>query len=111
MLTQEAGGEMFLKDALEPVLARYAFILIDCPPNLGKLTINALTAADGVILPLTPAYLSLNPMNQLLQTVEVVKKRLNPMYIRTSPSRMAARRERMIRAVVDTPAVGVEFLF
>lgn len=78
LLTQEAGGDAILRKTVQQVRDHYSFILLDCPPNLGKLTINALTAADGVIIPLTPAYLSLNPLGQLFDTIDAVRERLNP---------------------------------
>ena len=78
ILATQAGGELLLRKALEPIREDYAAIFLDCPPNLGKLTITALTAADGVVIPLTPAYLSLNPIGHLFETVEAVHDRLNP---------------------------------
>jgi chromosome partitioning protein len=78
ILPHEPGGDVILRKALREVEGSYAFVLLDCPPNLGKLTINALSAADGVVIPLSPAYLSLNPMGQLVDTIEHVTERLNP---------------------------------
>ena len=79
LLPQEAAGDVMLRNTLQPIREVYPFTLLDCPPNLGLLTINALTAADGVLIPLTPAYLSLNPLQQLFDTIEAVRTRLNPM--------------------------------
>jgi chromosome partitioning protein len=73
--------ETRLKRALEPVKADFNFILIDCPPSLGLLTVNALTAADGVILPLQCEYFALEGMQQLLNTIRLVRDRLNPQII------------------------------
>ncbi|PWT71773.1 MAG: sporulation initiation inhibitor Soj [Chloroflexi bacterium] len=70
--------ETRLKRALETVKPGYDFILIDCPPSLGLLTVNALTAADGVILPLQCEYFALEGMQQLLNTIRLVRDRLNP---------------------------------
>jgi chromosome partitioning protein len=70
--------ETRLKRALEPVKANFDFILIDCPPSLGLLTVNALTASDGVILPLQCEYFALEGMQQLLNTIRLVRDRLNP---------------------------------
>lgn len=78
LLIQQPGGEFALQKALREVEAEYPYVLLDCPPNLGKLTVNALAAADGVLIPLTPAYLSLNPMAHLMETIETVRERLNP---------------------------------
>ena len=70
--------ETRLKRALDAVRQQYDFILIDCPPSLGLLTVNALTAADGVILPLQCEYFALEGMQQLLNTIRLVRDRLNP---------------------------------
>lgn len=70
--------ETLLKDALAPLSSRYDFILIDCGPNLGLLTINALTAAQLVLIPLQCEYLALRAMSTLLKTVARVRARLNP---------------------------------
>ena len=70
--------EMRLKRALESVKQSYDFILIDCPSSLGLLTINAMAAADGVILPLECDYYALDGMQQLLNTIRLVRDRLNP---------------------------------
>lgn len=70
--------ESLLKDALAPLVPRYDFILIDCGPNLGLLTINALTAAHLVLIPLQCEYLALRAMSTLLKTIVRVRARLNP---------------------------------
>jgi len=70
--------EYRLQRALEAVKPQYDFILIDCPSSLGWLTVNALTAADGVILPLQCEYFALEGMQQLLNTIRLVRDRLNP---------------------------------
>ena len=72
------GREYRLEKALESVKNSFDFILIDCPPSLGLLTVNALTAADGVILPLQCEYFALEGMQQLLKTIHLVRERLNP---------------------------------
>ncbi len=69
--------EYRMKHILDQVRNDYDFILIDCPPSLGLLTVNALTAADGVILPLQCEYFALEGMQQLLQTIQLVRTRLN----------------------------------
>src|SRR5487761_1399547 len=70
--------EYRLKRILESLGGQYDFVMIDCPPSLGLLTVNALTAADGVILPLQCEYFALEGMQQLLNTIRLVRDRLNP---------------------------------
>ncbi|WP_029897155.1 ParA family protein [Desulfohalovibrio reitneri] len=74
------GREFLLREALEGFheMSRYDYVLVDCPPNLGILTINAMTAAREVFIPLQTEFLALQSLSKLLETVEVVKKRLNP---------------------------------
>jgi chromosome partitioning protein len=69
--------EQRLRQVLEPIRNRCDYILIDCPPSLGLLTINALVAADGVLIPIQCEYLALEGLTQLLNTVNIVKKQLN----------------------------------
>jgi chromosome partitioning protein len=78
MLVQEVAREQSLMRVLAPLRVKYDFILIDCPPSLGLLTINALTAADGVIVPLECEYYALRGMGQLMDSIEKIKERLNP---------------------------------
>ena len=66
-----------LKDPLSEIAENYAYILIDCPPSLGMLTINALTAADGVIIPMQCEYFSLEGLSQIMMTIKQVKKLYN----------------------------------
>ena len=70
--------EMQLRNALETVRAAYEFLIIDCPPSLGLLTLNALTAADSVIIPIQCEYYALEGLGQLLNTIRLVQRRLNP---------------------------------
>ena len=70
--------EQRLRQALEPIRSRCDYIIIDCPPSLGLLTINALVAADGVLIPIQCEYLALEGLSQLLNTVNIVKSKLNP---------------------------------
>lgn len=72
-----AGRELLLKEILDEVVNQFDCILIDCPPNLGLLTLNALTAAHEIIIPVQAEYLPLEGMSFLLETIEIVKKRLN----------------------------------
>ena len=78
VLVSEVAREQALKRALSKVRNRYDYILIDCPPSLGLLTVNALTASDGVIIPLECEYFALRGMALLMDTVEKVRDRLNP---------------------------------
>jgi chromosome partitioning protein len=68
----------YLKKALAPVLDRYDFVLIDCPPSLGILTLNGLNAADEVLVPLQCEYFALEGLTLILQTVSLVQKSMNP---------------------------------
>lgn len=77
-LLEMVGREMRLRQVLQPVRPRYDFILIDTPPSLGMLTVNALTASDGVLIPVQCEYLPLEGLAQLLHTIELVRQRLNP---------------------------------
>lgn len=73
------GREMALRDKLTPdVLDRYDYILIDCPPTLGLLTLNALVASDGVIIPVQTQYYALKGVAALLRIIKTVQTRLNP---------------------------------
>src|ERR671918_1257013 len=78
MLVQEVAREQTLMRLLAPLRLNYSFILIDCPPSLGLLTINALTAADGVLIPLECQYFALRGMALLMDSIEKVRERLNP---------------------------------
>ncbi len=77
-LAQMIGRERALQRALDPVRERYDYILIDTPPSLGLLTINALTASEGVIVPVQCEYLSLRGLLQLEKTLEMIRENLNP---------------------------------
>ena len=77
-LSSMIGRERALQKALLPVRNRYDYILIDTPPSLGLLTINALTASDGVIVPVQCEYLSLRGLVQLENTLSMIRENLNP---------------------------------
>lgn len=70
--------ETLLRRVLAPLRDRYDYILIDCPPSLGLMTVNALTAADMVLIPIQAEFYALEGLSQLMKTVQAVKKRLNP---------------------------------
>ncbi|HET8756289.1 MAG TPA: AAA family ATPase [Solirubrobacteraceae bacterium] len=72
------GSEARLREALAPVRERYAFTLLDCPPSLGPLTVNALVAADRVIVPVQTEYFALEGLAGLLDTLSLVQRELNP---------------------------------
>lgn len=72
------GRERILREALAPVQGGYDYVFIDCPPNLGLLTINALVACDHVIIPVQCEFLALRGLSMLLDTLAKVKRRLNP---------------------------------
>ena len=67
-----------LRSALQKVREQYDYIFIDCPPSLGLLTINALTAADGVLIPIQCEYYALEGVSQLMSTIELVRRSMNP---------------------------------
>ena len=73
VLSAVAGREVVLKDALTPIRGDYDFAVLDCPPSLGLLTVNALTAADFFIIPLTPDYLSLEGLVNFMDAVEKIR--------------------------------------
>jgi chromosome partitioning protein len=77
-LVNEIGREGILKEKLEPVQRRYDFIVMDCPPALGLLTINAFVASDEVIIPLQAEYFGMKGMQQLLNTIHRIRAKLNP---------------------------------
>ena len=77
-LVDAEDRESRLRRTLAAVQARYSIVLIDCPPALGLLTINALAAADAVLIPVQCEYLALEGLGQLMQTLDLVRERLNP---------------------------------
>jgi len=77
-LVPMVAREHKLKEALAPLVQEYEYIIIDCPPSLGLLTLNTLTAADSIIIPIQCEYYALEGMGQLLNTITLVQKHLNP---------------------------------
>jgi chromosome partitioning protein len=77
-LRDAIGREYYLKRVLEPIAADYDYILIDSPPSLGLLTVNGLTAANSVLVPLQAEYFALEGVSQLLATIDRVKSAVNP---------------------------------
>ena len=70
--------EKIMRRALEPMKSEYDYILIDCSPSLGLITVNALTAADSVIIPVQAEYFALEGISKLLNTIKIIKSKLNP---------------------------------
>src|ERR1700704_1306944 len=70
--------ERFLANALAPVVEQYDYLIVDCPPSLGILTLNALVAADGVVVPMQAEYFALEGLSALMSTIEKVKAAYNP---------------------------------
>ena len=77
-LTSQMAREMRLKLGLHPIEDQYDYILIDCPPSLGQLSINAFTASDSILIPVQSEYYALEGLSQLLNTVRLVQKHFNP---------------------------------
>jgi chromosome partitioning protein len=101
-LVELTDRELRLRQGLEPVRGRYDFTLIDTPPSLGMLTINALAAADGVLIPVQCEYLPLEGLTQLLRTIDLVRLNLNPdLLIRGLVMTMYDSRTMLARQVVQ----------
>lgn len=77
-LTPRIAREAVLRTALAPIREQYDYILIDAPPSLGILTINALVAADAVLLPIQCEYYALEGVSQLMKTIELIRRQINP---------------------------------
>ena len=101
-LTRAYSREHILKRALEPVRATYDYIILDCPPSLGLIVINALTAADDVIIPLQTDYLATKGVKLLMDTIEAVAAQLNPsLTIRGILLTQADQRTSHARQIID----------
>jgi chromosome partitioning protein len=77
-LSQRADGERFLAESLAGAAEEYDFVFLDCPPSLGPLTVNALVAADRVLVPVQAEYYALEGLAQLMSSIDLVRARLNP---------------------------------
>lgn len=77
-LIHEIGREYFLKRHLDPIPNEYQYVFIDCPPSLGLLTVNALAASEGVIIPLQCEFYAMEGLSQLLRTLRLIKNSVNP---------------------------------
>ena len=77
-LTRHDDGETYLRQALAVGASSYSFVFLDCPPSFGPLTVNALAAADRVLIPVQAEYYALEGLSQLVQSINLVKSRLNP---------------------------------
>ena len=77
-LAQRGDGETYLRQALASASDAYSFVFLDCPPSFGPLTVNALAAADRVLIPVQAEYYALEGLSQLVQSINLVKARLNP---------------------------------
>jgi chromosome partitioning protein len=101
-LIAQERREFRLRSALEPIKEQFEFIYIDCPPGMGLLTLNALAAADSVIIPVQCEYYALEGLGQLLETIKLVQTRLNPgLEIEGVLLTMFDRRLNLARQVVD----------
>jgi chromosome partitioning protein len=100
-LIEQDERNFFLKKALHPVRERYDYILIDCPPSLGLLTLNGLAAADGALIPMQCEYFAMEGLSLLLQTIKRIQQNLNPqLFIRGIFFTMYDQRTKLAQAVV-----------
>ena len=113
-LAGEVGREVILRDKLELDDEQFDYLILDCPPSLGVLTLNALTSVDEVFLPLQPHFLALHGLSKLLRTIEIVAKRLNPglrlsgvvLCMYESSTRLAAEVTRDVEDFLIAQSVG-----
>ena len=77
-MVNSEGCELALKKAIEPIRGNYDYIIIDCSPSLGLITVNTLTASDSVLIPVQPEFFALEGLGKLLQTIRIVNSGLNP---------------------------------
>jgi chromosome partitioning protein len=105
-LPRTPGSETRLRDVLAPIRDDYAYLLLDCPPSLGPLTVNALVAADRVIVPVQAEYFALEGLAGLLETLSLIQRELNPrltvagmlLTMHDARTRLAQDVEREVRA-------------
>ena len=115
-LAGEVGRETILRRKLDEDREDFDYLIIDCPPSLGVLTLNALTAVNEVFLPLQPHFLALHGLSKLLRTIEVVAERLNPplrltgvvLCMYESGTRLAAEVSRDVAEFLDSHRQGPE---
>lgn len=101
-LVSAMSRETRLRNVLEPVTCEFDWVLIDCPPSLGLLTVNALTAADGLVVPVQCEYYALEGLSKLLDSVRLVKTHLNPaLDVFGAVMTMYDSRTRLSQQVVD----------
>ena len=101
-LTTKKNREKYLKKALKPLLGDYDYIIIDCPPSLGLLTVNALTAAHSVLIPMQCEYYAMEGLAQLINTIRSVKQSLNKqLYIEGLLLTMFDKRNRLSHQVAE----------
>ncbi len=102
-LNSEAGREYILDEIISPIKDQYDYVLIDCPPSLGLLTINAFTAADEVIIPIQAHFLAIKGLTKIIEVINKVKKRLNKKLIITGVVvTLFDKRKILHRDVVET---------
>ena len=77
-MLEDSSRESILKNALAPIRDEYDYIIIDCSPSLGLITVNSLTAADSVMIPVQPEFFALEGLGKLLQTIRLVQGGPNP---------------------------------
>lgn len=101
-LPELENKEYILKDKVKSVIGKYDFIIIDCPPALGMLTVNSITLADSVLIPIQCEYYALEGLGQLLNTIDLIKDRLNPeLKIEGIVFTMYDSRNRLSQEVID----------
>ncbi len=101
-LVSEMAREHKLTEALKPLKSQYDFIIVDCPPSLGLLTLNALVASDAVLIPVQSEYYAMEGLSELLRTVEAVREKLHPgLAIAGFLLTMVDQRTNLAREVVD----------